>query len=351
MSVSPETLIIVSPGFPANENDSTCLPAQQAFARTLSRTFPQVRLIILALQYPYTHDTYLWHDNLVIPFDGKKYGKVLRPLLWARVYRSLQKLTRNHRPIGILSLWCAETALIASYFARANKIRHCCWILGQDARKQNGLVRWIRPRAQDLIALSEFLQDEFHKNHRVRPAWVIPNGIDRTIFKRNSSNTREVDLLGIGSLIRLKRYDLFLRILAALKTDRPEIKAVLCGKGPQETVLKTLANHLKLDRNVEFVGEVPHRDALAFMQRSRILVHPSSYEGYSTVCLEALHSGCHVVSFTRAEKGEVPKWHVVDTPEQMVLELNRILQMQTAYESITIHDMEDSARAVMKLFS
>ena len=46
------TLIILSPGFAANEEDTTCLPPQQVFVKALNRNFPSLQIIILAFQYP-----------------------------------------------------------------------------------------------------------------------------------------------------------------------------------------------------------------------------------------------------------------------------------------------------------
>ena len=48
-----DTLIILTPGFPQSETDSTCLPMQQSFVRTLTENYPQLKIIILSFQYPY----------------------------------------------------------------------------------------------------------------------------------------------------------------------------------------------------------------------------------------------------------------------------------------------------------
>src|SRR5688500_2194733 len=106
MNEKLKTMVILSPGFPANSNDSTCLPSQQNFIRSVNKQFPNLKLIVLALQYPFTTDQYDWLGNEVIPFNGLKYGKIGRFFLWLKVYKQLLSLYKKFDLIGVLSFWC-----------------------------------------------------------------------------------------------------------------------------------------------------------------------------------------------------------------------------------------------------
>src|SRR5690606_614928 len=202
------TLIIVSPGFPRDENDTTCLPAQQAFVKALNRVSPDMRIVIFALQYPPHEREYHWLGHLVIPFNSNKYGRLLRPALWAKVFGRLDRIDRTDGA-GILSFWYSETALIGRWYARRRKLRHLCWILGQDARRNNHYARWFRPAQHELVAMSDFLADEFYRNHGVQPSNIVPNAVDPLEFGNNSTTERRIDVLGVGSLIPLKQYNQF----------------------------------------------------------------------------------------------------------------------------------------------
>ncbi|HEY9363216.1 MAG TPA: hypothetical protein VIQ00_08150, partial [Chitinophagaceae bacterium] len=173
MDSNASTLIILTPGFPENESDSTCLPAQQAFVRSINATHPATKIIILSFQYPFLKSEYLWHGNQVIAFGGKNRGNISRLLLWGKVWQTLNKIYKSHQIAGILSFWCGECALVASRFARKKNLAHYCWILGQDARKNNHYVNRIKPHATELIVMSDFLQKEFFKNHSIYPAHTI----------------------------------------------------------------------------------------------------------------------------------------------------------------------------------
>ncbi|HEX5171719.1 MAG TPA: glycosyltransferase [Cyclobacteriaceae bacterium] len=304
----------------------------------------------MAIQYPYTHEEYLWNGNRVIPFNSKIYKSIARPLVWIKAYRALKTLHKDNSLVGVLSFWCLETALIGKYFCKKFLLPHFIWILGQDARKKNKWVRWIKPEPAKLIALSAFLQHEFDKNHGIKPAHVVPNGVDPSLY-RQTIQPKTIDILGVGSLVRLKQYDVFIEIISKLKAVIPGLKVALCGKGVEEMYLHRLARELNVHENIEFKGELPHKDILTLMQASRILLHPSSYEGYSTVSLEALYAGCHVVSFTFPEEREIKHWHVCKNQKEMEHRCLAILKNETDFSSQDVHLMPDSAIKIMNLYS
>jgi hypothetical protein len=49
--------------------------------------------------------------------------------------------------------------------------------MGQDADKTNQYVKRIRPGDQELIAISDFIKEEFQKNHNITPKHIIPIGV------------------------------------------------------------------------------------------------------------------------------------------------------------------------------
>ena len=51
-----DTLVILSPGFAANEADTTCLPPMQLFVKALKEICPGLNIIVIAFQYPFFAD-------------------------------------------------------------------------------------------------------------------------------------------------------------------------------------------------------------------------------------------------------------------------------------------------------
>ncbi|MCW3090199.1 MAG: glycosyltransferase [Ferruginibacter sp.] len=343
-------LIILSPGFAANEADTTCLTAQQNFVKAINETHPTLRIIVLSFQYPFVRSVYIWNGNTVVAFNGRNKGKLSRLLLWQKVWQYLKGLHRQNNVVGLLSFWCGECALLGKYFGTKYNLPHFCWLLGQDAKPSNHYVRYIRPSANQLVALSDFLQDQFYKNFGIRPNHVIPNGIDPKQFQ-HSSFDRRIDVLGVGSLIPLKQYDVFIEVISRLKMNFPGIRAVICGKGPQEEHLRLMIGQFSLQDNISLYGEMAHAEILALMQQSKLLLHPSSYEGFSTVCLEALYAGCQVISFCKPMKAPIDNWYIVSTPAEMKEKAIAILgNNHLTYNATNPFTMKATAKAMLQLF-
>ncbi len=344
-------MVILSPAFPENEAATYWVPSQQLMVKALKKNFPQVNIIVLALLYPYHRSSYLWHDVEVISFDGMHRRKFKRPGLWRDTWKALEKIHCKNDIIGLLSFWCGECAFVANYFARKHSLKHFIWICGQDARKTNRWVPFIRPKAQQLLAMSDFLVKEFYKNHGIRPQRVIPNAIDPEMFLPTNAQ-RDIDILAVGSFEPLKQYDVFTNVILQLKSSLPEIHAFHCGIGREQQKIELLIKSSGLENNLELLGAKTHEETIQLMQRTKLFLHTSSYEGFSTVCIEALSAGAHVISFHYPLGHAVSHWHVVNTPEEMRTKALDLLNDPTIeYSPVLIYTMDKSAKSIMNLFS
>jgi glycosyltransferase involved in cell wall biosynthesis len=345
-----ETLVILTPGFPKNEADTTCLPPQQIFVKALKEICPGLNIIVLTFQYPFYAAEYQWHGVKVISIGGKDKGRVFRMLTWQKVWLTLRKLNKNYKLIGLLSFWMGECAFVGDKFAKRHKLTHYSWLLGQDAKKGNKYFSWIKPQGESLIALSDFVAREVKKNYKITPVTVIPVGIDKSLFGTAPAK-RDIDILGAGSLIPLKQYHLFIEVIAFLKAAHPDIKAVICGKGPEMEHLQELTATKGLSGNVLFIGELPHVDALALMQRAKVFLHPSNYEGFGAVLSEALYSGAHIVSFCKPmDKNYRHHYIVNDVAEMERTTLALLNSKKLDHEPVLMCPIEQIAKNMISLF-
>ena len=350
MTTKPRTLVILTPGFPSDETDTVCLPAQQLFVSALNRNFPDLRVIVISFEYPHRRDRYTWFGNTVIAIGGWKDGWGNKAKTIGAVWRALDQLRRENDVIGLLSFWIGGCALVGKYYSNWHRLRHFTWILGQDARKGNKFIPLIRPRDGELIAMSHFLAAEFNRNYGITPRHVIFNGVDPGCFSPLPA-MRDIDVLGVGSLIPLKQYGVFIDTIKRVSAVAPHIRSMICGKGPEEECLRKRIRQQGAEANVTLVGELPHLEAIGLMQRSKILLHTSNYEGFSTVCLEALYAGAHVISFTDPLGFAVEHWHVVNNETDMAYKVQELLQdPAVTHERIAFHTVDESARQVMALY-
>lgn len=343
------TLVVLTPGFPENEGDTTCLPFLQTHILALKKQDPELEVLILAFQYPFFKGWYRWNETDVRSFGGKERARLKRIALWAKVWAELRKLKNEKNVIGLFSLWCTECALVGHYFGKRHNIRHRTWLCGQDAKSDNKYVKRIKPLNAELVAMSDFLRREFAQNHGVTPAHTIPIGVN--MIDRESNGKREIELLGVGSLIPLKQYDVFVEVVNDLTSTVPTIKAEVYGDGPEKERLTSAIAANGLERNLVLKGELPHREVLRRMEQAKIFVHTSCYEGFGTVCLEALHAGAHVVSFTKPMDGHIDHWHHVKDKDEMVQKIRELLQNELDHQPVVPYTTEAISSQLLSLYS
>lgn len=349
MSDKRKTLVLLTPGFAKDESDTTCLPVQQSFIRNLNESFPQVNVIVLALHYPYFKKNYRWFGNTVISFGGRNRGGFFKLFFWKRLNAQLKRIHQDHGIDGILSFWYLECAFIGNRAARKYGIRHYCWSWGQDARKNNRYAALGFLKNEELVVFSDFLQKEFEKNYGIKPAHVITPGIDKKDFL-NNINEKDIDIIAVGSLIPLKQYDIFIGVVSEIRKSIPNINAVLIGEGSEREKLQDMIVNLGLASNITLIGELSHPDVLRWMERSKVFLHTSSYEGFGIVCIEALCAGANVISFVKPMNSQIENWHIVINKEEMIEKTLELLKT-SEYKSIVPYTIEETVKKIAGLFS
>jgi glycosyltransferase involved in cell wall biosynthesis len=327
-----KTLVILIPGFASSEEDTTCLPAQQSFIRRLNKDHPELSILILAFQYPFQSSTYYWNNNQIHAFGGKNRGGLSRKLLWWKIKKKLNQLKNEHDVIGVLSFWGGECAYIGKSWAKRNSIKHFIWLMGQDAKKENSFISKIKPASEELIAISDFTCDEFKKNHGIKPEHTIPLGVEPSEFPPAITN-KDIGILCAGSLIPLKQFDIAIQVMKEITDKKPDATMLICGKGPEENNLKELIASLGLEKNILLTGEIDHGELLKLMSRTKVFLHPSSFEGFSGVCLEAIGAGAQVVSFQMPMRESIANWNIVKTCSEMVEKISELLIRSTINRS------------------
>jgi glycosyltransferase involved in cell wall biosynthesis len=337
-------LLILIPGFPKNEDDTTCLPAVQQFLLCYQRQFPGVKISLISLHYPYHHSFYQWNGIDVYPIGGKNQAGIKKAKIISKAIFVANKINRRAKIDTVLSFWLTDAALTGKLIAHFLRAPHFIWMQGQDARGGNKYMRWVKPDLNRLATLSEYQNEVLYKNYSLKAAHVINNGINDAIFPVFNDHNREIDLLAAGSLIPLKQYHLFIELIKYLKENGHEnIKAVLAGDGILSGTLRELVIKYNLEKNIELTGELPHKTVLNLMNNAKIFIHPSEYESQSTVALEALYSGCNVLSFLPIGNKYVDSFFFCTDFSEMRDKTMHLLSHPLPAARIKYNDMEESA--------
>ncbi len=346
-----KTLIILTPAFPADESETHWIPFLQLMVKALKKTSPGLKIVVISFAYPTEEKAYSWNGVEVVSFNGSKKNKLERLIMWRKIWKKLREIRRTRNVIGLFSIWCDECAFVGKYFAKWHSMKHVVWICGQDALNTNRWVKRIRPKPSELAAMSPFLVNEFYKNHGVKPMHIIPNAIDPGLFEQPASNEKDIDIMAAGSLVSLKQYDHLVEVIATIKKSVPGVKAVHCGIGDEKDRIEAMMEKLDTTNNLQLLGNKPHEQVLQLMQRAKLFLHTSRFEGFGAVCLEALYAGAHVISYIYPLDHALDRWTVVKTKEEMADKALQILQdPHREHDPILVYTMDDSAKTLMTLF-
>ena len=125
--------------------------------------------------------------------------------------------------------------------------------------------------------------------------YVVRNGIDLDVFSpRPVPDEPGLPILGIGSLVPVKRWDRLVKATALLKQRGVDCTVEIIGEGRLRPQLEALANRLGVQERVHFAGY--HSEIPAQLQRALFLVHSSDTEGCPNVVMEAMACGRAVVA-------------------------------------------------------
>ncbi len=343
---SPNHILILTPGFPKDENDFNCIPPLQEFLLKLYSTYSSIKISVIAFQYPYNQKEYSWNRIDIFSLKGNN-SRIKKPFVWLKAYFKAIKINNSH-PIDVIhSLWLGECALVGNFIANKINRLHYCTLMGQDVKANNGYLRISNSEKTNIIALSKNQAQEFADLTSRKVDEIIHWGIEGQNYEKTD---RGIDLLAVGSLIPLKNYSLFIRLVAELKTDNPKIKCKLVGSGPELAILKKLSNEKGVSENIEFTGLLSRREIFKLMQKSKIFVHPSKFEGFGYVFAEALVNGMNIVSFNVGHAHAHPKWSIAKDEQDFVKIIKRLLISKLDFEPVNLFPLQETVDRYAALY-
>jgi glycosyltransferase involved in cell wall biosynthesis len=175
--------------------------------------------------------------------------------------------------------------------------------------------RYTYPRsaraADTIIVNSNSLRDEVQRYIDVDAAKfrMVPEAVDHELFKPGDPRAARQHLarygvdqpfvLFVSTLWRYKNCEGLLRSWAIARPELRGRQLVVVGGGKHEehiAGLRALAVELGIASDVVWVGPLPLQETVGFYQAADVLVYPSFNETFGLPILEAMASGCPVVT-------------------------------------------------------
>jgi glycosyltransferase involved in cell wall biosynthesis len=215
------------------------------------------------------------------------------------------------RPAVMMGIYMMPHGLIAYALGRLTGRRVCIHVIGgprevidggywmdqwqvrRPSRRLEALYLQVLKRA-DLVVVVGTETKRYLASHGVPSdrIHVISSKIDPRRFSP-APEPRDYDVILTAQLIKRKRVDLFLHVVATLTRQHPHIRAAVLGEGPLRGELERLARSLGIDDRVDFLGF--HEETERFYNRAKVFVLTSSAEGLSLAMVEAMACGLPVV--------------------------------------------------------
>lgn len=125
---------------------------------------------------------------------------------------------------------------------------------------------------------------------------LIPNPYDVTVFKEHPELKKTKNIIFVGRLVSDKGIDVLINALSLLNEQGLEIHLDIIGDGPEKHSLTLLAEKLKLNKLVNFLGSLRDNDLALEISKHKIMVIPSKWnEPFGIVALEGIACGCVVI--------------------------------------------------------
>lgn len=184
------------------------------------------------------------------------------------------------------------------------------WIkyLGETKGNIASIIERLAVRMPDkFISISKHTTDRLINDFKVsKEVTTIPIGLDVEHIETIPPSETKTDVTYIGRLIEHKNADILIESIDILKAKYPKIKCTIIGTGPEKHNLQKQITEHNLTKNIFMVDQIADHDELyAQLKSSKVLVLPSSREGFGIVMIEA--NACGVPTVTVDEPDNAAK--------------------------------------------
>src|SRR5262249_53809807 len=174
------------------------------------------------------------------------------------------------------------------------------WLFDSRPKLHQRLIKFALKGSDANIFISRLEEEQVARRFSVNRPRYVPLAVDTNVYRPNGS-VREDVVFSVGGLSggNAEREGMLELIQAAplIRKDHPEIRFFIAGeKGTAYPRLQELAQRLGVADGFVFVGKISGEEKIRWMQRCKVYLQPSRFEGFGLAMLEAMSCGAPVVS-------------------------------------------------------
>lgn len=348
-------LLFIVPIFPSSDKDDTIVPFVYQFAKYYSEKFSEVKIEVITLYYPRAKESYEIGNITIHPLGLRSKKKRFYLLGILKGCLKIHALQKKNKYQGILSFWYGKTALLAEVVSLLYRVKHFCWLQGQDVKPSNYYFKIFKLKASKLITVGAKHQALLRKFQNIATPNVANVAITPAKFPMLNKNQRAIDIIGIGNLGAIKNYSLFIDVIHELKKQLPTqiLKVVICGGGEQKKYLQSKIDDLGLQNEIQLLGYVSNTETLNMLNKSKLFLHTSVFEGNPMVIQEALYSGCNVVSTIDIRIDNKPILNFKHCTDKISITKRLqalLLSPEIEYKRVHQNKIEDTCKTIHSLY-
>ncbi len=163
-----------------------------------------------------------------------------------------------------------------------------------------------------VLTVSEAVKNALVQHMGLAPSSisVVPNGIDLSAIDAIAPHPSPTDLIFVGRMVPHKHPEVFLEVASRLNAARKDrglkpLKLRMIGGGPLAASIRAQAEAFGVSDELEWLGELEsHTDVVAHIKSARVLVLPSTREGFGLVLAEAMACGTAFAAYGIAPVAE-----------------------------------------------
>jgi UDP-glucose:(heptosyl)LPS alpha-1,3-glucosyltransferase len=283
---------------------------ERASAEVFSRIAASMDTTIIATECEIADSSLTW-----LPVHAMKRPAVLNHASFARAAAKLERVGDLDVVVSVDSAATEADVVIAHFCLGAfssrfaglrggsNPLRRLYQRMAEGSLSRHERRLYESKRLRGVIAVSQGLKRELVEQYKISPERirVIPNGVDRKVFKPAESQEERAELRRAVGLTEKQ----FVAVFMGGDWDRkgladvihavaklPEVKLVVVGRGNVAAFEKVAADAQVADR-VQFVGLQAHPER--YLAAGDVFVCPSRYETFSMSGLEAAACGLPMI--------------------------------------------------------